>query len=222
MSYWVAGAAIGSAVIGAVSSNNAANKSASAAEKGTKSTTDIMNQSRTDAVNLFNQGKQSRMLGQNAAFDFYKQNAQNISRPMVQGNMMAQQVQGQGGIQANNAILGLPVDMSFANNPQQISADYSSINNAQLPVLGNGYNAGVPGNTAQTQTNAQNGQYQSSGNNALTLGGNVVHPIDMLNLVTQLTNPLGLGEKYQDPLTKKLSSVASKDPVTKALRGLFR
>ena len=140
MSYWVAGAAIGSAIIGAVSSNNAANKSANAAKAGIKSTTDLAKQSRLDAINLFNQGKQSRMLGQNAAFDFYKQNAQNISRPMVQGNMMAQQVQGQGGIQANNAILGLPVDMSFANNPQQVSADYSAINAAQLPQLGTSYN----------------------------------------------------------------------------------
>lgn len=144
MSYWVAGAAIGSAVIGAASSKNASDKAASSAKAGIKSTTDIMNQSRLDAVNLFNQGKNARMLGQNAAFDFYKQNAQNISRPMVQGNMMAQQVQGQGGIQANNAILGLPVDMSFANNPQQVSADYSSINTAQLPMLGGNFNAYDP------------------------------------------------------------------------------
>ena len=86
MSYWLAAATIGSAVIGAVSSKNAADKTAGAAEKGIKSTTDLANQSRLDAVNLFNQGKQSRMLGQNAAFDFYKQNAQNISQPMVQGN----------------------------------------------------------------------------------------------------------------------------------------
>lgn len=49
---------------------------------------------------------------------------------------MAQQAVGQGGIQANNAILGLPVDMSFANNPQQVETDYSGINNAQMPLLG--------------------------------------------------------------------------------------
>ena len=132
----VATAVIGSAVIGAYSSNKAADKQADAAKKGIKSTERLAEQARNDATSLFNKGRQSRLLGQGAAFNLIKQNAQKVNQPLIQGNMMAQQAVGQGGIQANNAILGLPVDMSFANNPQQVQADYSGINNAQAPLLG--------------------------------------------------------------------------------------
>ena len=133
---WAAAAVVGAAVIGAGASNSAAKKSADAAKKGIASTERLAGQSREDAINLFGQGRQSAQLGIGNTLNFYKDNAQQRNQPLIQGNMMAQQVLGQGGIQANNAILGLPVDMSFANKPQQVSANYANINSAQLPQLG--------------------------------------------------------------------------------------
>ncbi len=133
---WVAVAVAGAAVVGGIASNQSAKKSADAAKKGIDSSNALAGQARTDAINLFSQGRDSAQLGIGKTLDFYKNNAQAANQPLIQGNMMAQQVAGQGGIQANNAILGLPVDMSFANNPQQVTADYSGINSAQLPVLG--------------------------------------------------------------------------------------
>lgn len=140
MPLWLAGAVLGSAVIGGASSNKAADQQADAAKKGLEASTKLAEQSRLDAINLFNQGRQSRLLGQQGAFNFFQQNAPKRISPLIQGNMMAQQIAGQGGIQANNAILGLPVDMSFANQPQQVQADYSGVQNVQLPMLGGVYN----------------------------------------------------------------------------------
>jgi len=133
---WVATAVVGSAVIGGYSANKAAKESSSASKKGMEQSLALQKQARDDAVNLFSQGRSSAQAGIGSALNFYKDNAQAQSQPLIQGNMMGQQVLGQGGIQANNAILGLPVDMSFANNPQQVQADYTNINNAQLPQLG--------------------------------------------------------------------------------------
>lgn len=163
---FVAAATIGSAVIGGYSANKAADKQSDAAKKGIASTERLANQARMDAVNLFNQGKQSRLLGQSSALNFIKQNAQKINRPLIQGNMMAQQAIGQGGIQANNAILGLPVDMSFANNPQQVEADYSSINTAQLPILGGTYNV-----QGMTQPQSPQTLTEHLGNREVIFGG---------------------------------------------------
>lgn len=147
---------VASAAISAYSSNKASDKQADAAKKGIASTERLAEQARTDAVNLFNQGKQSRLLGRNAAFSLMQNNMQRTNQPMIQGNMMAQQAIGQGGIQANNAILGLPVDMSFANNPQQIQADYSQLENAQLPNTGGNYNVlGVSSAQPSTQPVSQ-------------------------------------------------------------------
>lgn len=149
---FVAAAVVGSAAINAYSSNKAADKQSDAAKKGIASTERLAEQARTDAVNLFTTGRQARILGRNAAFNLLQNNMQKTNQPMIQGNMMAQQAVGQGGIQANNAILGLPVDMSFANNPQQVQADYSGINSAQMPVLGEIYG---PATNTPTQAPAQ-------------------------------------------------------------------
>lgn len=156
MPLWIAGAVLGSAVLGGISANKAAGQQADATKKGIDESTRLAEQSRMDAINLFNQGRQARLLGQRGAFDFYKQNAQNVTRPLIQGNMLAQQAVGQGGIQANNAILGLPVDMSFANRQQQVTPDYSAVNTAQLPILGNQYN--VDSGQDQKQQSLQEAQ----------------------------------------------------------------
>lgn len=175
---FVAAAVVGTAAVGAYSANKAADKQSDAAKKGIASTERLAEQSRVDAVNLFNQGKRSRLLGQNAAFNLIKQNAQKVNQPLIQGNMMAQQAVGQGGIQANNAILGLPVDMSFANSPQQVQADYSGINTAQMPQVQGNYDVeGVssslgPVSQAVADQNAAQGKNQLLlGNNARMIGG---------------------------------------------------
>jgi len=132
----VAAAVIGTAVVGGVAANSAANKSASAAKAGIASSNALAEQARTDSINLFARGLQSSQAGISGALKFYQDNAQSKINPFIQGNTAAQKVIGQGATQANNAILGLPVDMSFANKPQSLATDYSGITSAQLPVLG--------------------------------------------------------------------------------------
>lgn len=198
----VAAAAIGAAVIGAWSADNAADKSSDAAKKGIKSTTALASQSRQDAVNLFNQGKRSRLLGQNAAFNLIKQNAQKVNQPLIQGNMMAQQAVGQGGIQANNAILGLPVDMSFANNPQQVQADYSGINEAQMPAVDQAYNVQPMLGSATGSTTAKPEEKNIAG-----FGGDgpflSLTDKKRFDLVELGKNPLGLSDKNYDKIDPK-------------------
>lgn len=131
----VAAAVIGSAAIGAYSSNRAADKAADATKKGLDQSSDLAQQSRDNAYRLYQQGSQNAKQGLMSAFDFYKQAAQTKYQPFILGNAAAQGVIGQGAQQANNAILGLPVDMSFAS-PQTINPDLSLLKNAQLPILG--------------------------------------------------------------------------------------
>lgn len=136
MSYWIAGAAIGSALIGAYSSDKASDKAASAAKAGTAASNALANQARTDAINLFSRGLTSSNAGTGAALKFYQNNAKAKIQPYVRGNVAAQQVLGQGATQQQNAILGLPVDMTYANNPISLGADYSGIESAKIPTLG--------------------------------------------------------------------------------------
>jgi hypothetical protein len=167
---WVAVAVAGAAVIGGVASNQASKKTADAAKKGIKSSNALAGQSRQDAINLFGQGRDSAQLGIGGALDFYQDTAQQRNQPLIQGNMMAQQAMGQGGIQANNAILGLPVDMSFANTPQQVTADYSKINAAKIPQLGINYGdyqtpideAAAAADLAQHQANRKKGDAEKN------------------------------------------------------------
>lgn len=206
MTFWVAGAAVASALIGAYSSDKASDKASDAATKGMNASERLMSQSRQDAVNLFNQGKRSRLLGQNAAFNLIKQNAQKVNQPLIQGNMMAQQAVGQGGIQANNAILGLPVDMSFANNPQQVQADYSGINNAQMPAVDQQLNVQpLLGSTSSGSSAPQEANIAGFGGDGPFKS---LTDKDRFDLVELGKNPLGLSDKNYDKI--KPSSVTKK------------
>jgi len=135
---WGAAAALGAAVIGSNSSDRASDKAADSAKKGIASTESIMNKARTDAINLFSSGVASSKAGTGSALNFYQNNAVAKLNPFIQGNVAAQQVLGQGATQANNAILGLPVDMNFARS-QNLGADYSGIVSAKMPKLGESY-----------------------------------------------------------------------------------
>ena len=130
----VAAAVIGTAVIGGVASNKAANQQAKGVQQSIASTNALAAQARGDASGLYGSALQSSHNAATKTMDYFKQTNGQALAPLQQGNVLGQRALGQGYQQANNAILGLPVDMSFANNPQQITADYSQINNAQIPA----------------------------------------------------------------------------------------
>lgn len=209
MSYWVAGAAIGSAIIGAVSSKDASKQAAKGQAKGLEASKSVTSQATRQANDFFNIGQRSSQAGFQGALDFFKNSQPAKYQPMIQGNVAAQRAVGQGAIQANNAILGLPVDMSFANQPQAFNVDYAAVQNAQLPVLG----ARPPELAAEQaqQDEAQAGKAPST-MDKLTLGGYVADPREAFNPKNMLGNPLatlGVGKKITDKVdpiknTKKL------------------
>lgn len=132
----VAAAVIGSAVVGAAASKSASKSAAKSQEKGLAASQAMSNQAIGQAKDYFNIGQKSAQAGFQSALDFFKNVQPAKYEPMIQGNVASQKVIGQGATQANNAILGLPVDMSFANQQQAIQPDYSAIQSARLPMLG--------------------------------------------------------------------------------------
>lgn len=128
----VAAAVVGSTLIGAVSADRAADKQASATNKGLQQSAELAAQSRGDALKLYSAGRKSYQQGLGQTLDFYRRASPSRYTPMIQGNVAAQGVIGQGAAQANNAILGLPVDMGFTQ-AQQITPDLSFLNAGVLP-----------------------------------------------------------------------------------------
>jgi len=137
MSFGISGALLlggASMAVGAYSADKASDQLADSTQKGLDQSLKITDQARKDVMTLFDNSAKKAAIGNKAALDFYKQNAQKRMQPFMQGNQAAQNVIGLGAQQANNAILGLPVDMSFTNQPQ-VTADYSGIQAAMLPEL---------------------------------------------------------------------------------------
>lgn len=133
MSFWIAGAMVVSTAVGAYSSNKASKDAKKGVQKGLDQSAMLAAQAREDAINLFSRSSAAQRGGMQAALDFYKQSAAARMTPYLQGNQAAQNVIGQGAQQANNAILGLPVDMSFTQQPQ-VQPDMSYLQNAVLPA----------------------------------------------------------------------------------------
>jgi hypothetical protein len=129
-------AIVGSALIGAASSKSAAKSQAKGQEQGLAASNALNQQAIGQAKDYFNIGQRSSQAGFQSAMDFFKNVQPAKYEPMIQGNVAAQRVIGQGAQQANNAILGLPVDMSFANQQTAIQPNYSAIQSAQVPMLG--------------------------------------------------------------------------------------
>ena len=129
-------AVVASAGIGAAASKSASKSAAKGQEKGLAASNAMSQQAIGQAKDYFNIGQRSAQAGFQSALDFFKNVQPAKYEPMIQGNVAAQRVIGQGAQQANNAILGLPVDMSFANQQTAIQPNYSAIRSAQLPVLG--------------------------------------------------------------------------------------
>lgn len=134
MSFWVAGAVVVGAVVAADSSNKASKRAAKGVKKGLEQSLSLTDQARQDVMKLFNASSQSTRLGVEGAFDFYKSMAPQRANPIIQSNTAAQGVIGQGAQQANNAILGLPVDMGFTA-PQSVQYDANYLQNAKLPAF---------------------------------------------------------------------------------------
>jgi len=187
MSYWVAGAMVVGVIGSAVSANKASKQNAAGVQSGLDQSKSITDKARSDVISLFDNSSKRANIGLQASLDFYKQNAQKRMQPFMQGNQAAQNVVGLGARQANNAILGLPVDMSFTNQPQ-VQADYSGIQGATLPVQGDSFAKQEADRVAAEQA-AQAGQATggiqgpSMSDVVLTAGGLAAHPKDIANLL---------------------------------------
>lgn len=132
MSYFVGGALIVSAVGGAVASNKASKDQQKGIQKGLDQSSALAQQARNDVMGLFERSSRNTGVGMKAALDYYKTASPARISPYLKGNQQAQQVIGQGAEQANNAILGMPVDMSFTNQPQ-VTVDRSHLIGAEIP-----------------------------------------------------------------------------------------
>jgi len=104
-------AVVAASVISAAASKNASDKAAKGQSKGLAASQAMNQQAIGQAKDYFNIGQRSSQAGFQSALDFFKNVQPAKYEPMIQGNVAAQRVIGQGAQQANNAILGLPVDM---------------------------------------------------------------------------------------------------------------
>lgn len=135
------------ALLSALGSAYSADQMAGGQRDAIGSTNALAGRSRQDAINLFGQGGESGRQGLMAAMDFYGDGARERMMPMTLGNVAAQGVAQQGGIQANNAIMGLPVDMGYAS-PQQINA-------LGIPSASGMVQGGLSAETTPSQPNTQ-------------------------------------------------------------------
>jgi hypothetical protein len=199
----VAAAIVGSTLVGAYSSKKASKDQATGIQKGIDASSALAQPARDDVNRLFQQGASQGRSGIEGAFNFYRQAAPQRMEPVTQGFQQGINVLGQGAQQANNAILGLPVDMSFTNQQvQQAPAGY--MDQAQLtqaPILGAADSAAEQPTVEQAQP-AQQGAKQPAST------------AQLMNPLNYAKNPLG-GAKA---IVKKIES---KDPARKLLKKIF-
>lgn len=194
---WAAAAAVVAAGIGAASSNKASKEQSKGIQKGIDASAALAQQARGDVMKLWQQGSTQGRAGIEGAFNFYKQAAPQRMAPVTQGFQQGINVLGQGAQQANNAILGLPVDMGFTNQ-QVAQAPTGYLDQAKLtqaPMLG-----------AQDLLTEQPTVDQNQSANA--------NPSKSTSKLDKIEDPLGL----KDPIVKKIES---KDPVRKLIKKLF-
>ena len=110
---WVATAVIASAVIGGVSQNRAAGKAADAARRGQDILAASRAQGRSDVLGVWPQAQESQTKGFEEFRDFIaNQSMQQQAEPFIGGNMAAQRQISRGLPQIQNALLGMPTDLS--------------------------------------------------------------------------------------------------------------
>lgn len=209
---WAAAAAVVSAGIGAYSSNKASKEQSEGIQKGIDASAALAQQARDDVNRLFDVGYKQGRAGIEGAFNFYRQAAPQRIAPVTQGYQQGINVLGQGAQQANNAILGLPVDMSFTNQQvQQAPAGYldqAKLAPAEMPkennILGGAIKEVMLGSANPAAAAAS----------AAAKTGNLASTKDLLNPLNYAKDPVG-GAKA---IVKKIES---KDPVRKALKKIF-
>jgi hypothetical protein len=110
---WVASAIVGSAAIGAVSSNMAAKKGAAAQREGQALIAEGQTQGRADVMGQFPQAQEAQTRGFEEFRDFLSNQVMPAqSQPFVSGNMAAQEQVSRGLPQVQNALLGNAIDTS--------------------------------------------------------------------------------------------------------------
>lgn len=147
MSFFVGGAIVTGAVVSGVSADRAADKQAKGVKKGLEQSAALAEQARRDVMGLFDLSAKNQGIGTKAALDYYKTAVPRRIQPYIQGNQQAQQVIGQGAVQSNNAILGLPVDMGFTQQ-SQAPVDTSYLNGGLIPQY-ESYAPAVPQDSPQ-------------------------------------------------------------------------
>jgi len=147
-------------------------------------------QAREEAIPLFRQAQENRLLGGQGALDIFGQSIPQQQEQFQEGNVLAQAVQLGGLEQVRNAILGQPVDLSGAR-PLRIPTDTSFIPQ-QLPE----FNLGTP-QTPSQQT-------------AQTLGGAITNE-DLFRLASMGDIP-GLSPEDQAFFGQHLQNILGVDP----------
>lgn len=139
----VATAIAASAVIGGVSANVAANKTASsqrqAIDKSTAATSQSAAQAREELFKLFPAAQQNAQAGFQGAMDVFGQTLPQQAQAVQGGNVAAQQQILAGLPQIQNAILGGRIDLSGLQ-PTQLQQPDFSFAQQQLPQFIDPYN----------------------------------------------------------------------------------
>lgn len=128
MALFLGAAMLGGTLIGAKTSKDAADKQADGVKKSIASTEALSKQAREDAIKLYSSGMIAGRKANQRVIDFYTQSIPNAIKPLQQGNVLGQKALISGMNQANNALMGLPVDTSGLQ-AQQINADYGFLKN---------------------------------------------------------------------------------------------
>jgi hypothetical protein len=208
MSFFVSGAVVLSAGAAAYSSNKASKQQAKGVAKGIEASSALAQQARDDVNRLFAVGAAQGRSGIEGAFNFYKQAAPQRMAPVSQGFQQGINVLGQGAQQANNAILGLPVDMNFTSQQvQQAPAGYlDQAQLTQVPMLGSA-NPEAEKQAAEDELGANAGGQQQ----------NAKQPPS----TSQLLNPLNYAKDPIGGAKAIVKKIESKDPARKLLKKLF-
>ena len=196
---WAAAAAVVAAGISASASNKASKENAKGIQKGLDQSAALAQQARQDVMALFDRSTKASNMSMEAMLDYYKTAAPKRVSPYLQGNMQAQNVIGLGAQQANNAILGLPTDMSFVNQPQIVpGTDHLQ---AGLPDYSQ-----IPAMQQEEVMQAEAAQQKAAKDKGYLTGGGIFRaPNDkkMLDPKERLENPLGLSQGLSDKLNPK-------------------
>lgn len=109
-----AAAVVGAAIVGAVASSKSSKKAAKAGAKGQKRAIGRIEEAgalaRSDVSRIIPQAQRSSLLGAQAASDIFRRSAPIQQQQLSAGNLGAQRTTGRGFRQAQQALLGLPVE----------------------------------------------------------------------------------------------------------------